>query len=295
MSKAAPILHTQNVSVCYADGTVALSKVSIEIEPGKNTAILGGNGAGKSSLLLTFNGILKPGSGKVYFQNEPLSYQKKKLLALRKHVGVVFQSPDTQLFSASVFEDISFGLMNLGLPKQEAEWRVEEIMIKTGTETLRNKPTHCLSFGQKKRVALAGVLVMQPKVIVLDEPTLGLDPQGETEIMSLITRLAQELGLTLVIATHNMELVATHCHNAIVLSNGEMQFQGSVKEMFSHAGMLHRAKLRLTQVGELMHELKTCEGFEFQETALTISEARRQLKNALLKPNEKYTPYEKHR
>ena len=280
------IISTHNLSICYADGTTALSDVSVEIERGKTTAILGGNGAGKSSLLLTFNGILKPSTGTVRFNNESISYQAKDLLALRKQIGMVFQSPDTQLFSASVFEDISFGLMNLGLPENEIRRRVEDIMQKTGISALQNKPTHWLSFGQKKRIAIAGVLVMQPDVMALDEPSSGLDPQGEIEIIALLTNLAHELGLTLIIATHDLDLVAMHCQNAIVLSEGRVLFQGSVKDMFHQTEMLQNAGLRLTRIGELMHELKTHDGFEFQELALTISEARKELKNALTKIQE---------
>ncbi len=280
------IISTHNLSICYADGTTALSDVSVEIERGKTTAILGGNGAGKSSLLLTFNGILKPSTGTVRFNNESISYQAKDLLALRKQVGMVFQSPDTQLFSASVFEDISFGLMNLGLPENEIRRRAEDIMQKTGISALQNKPTHWLSFGQKKRIAIAGVLVMQPDVMLLDEPTSGLDPQGEIEIIALLTNLARELGLTLIMATHDLDLVAMQCHNAIVLSEGRVLFQGTVKDMFHQTEMLQNAGLRLTRIGELMKTLETHDGFEFQELALTISEARKELKHALIKIQE---------
>ncbi|ACF14678.1 cobalt ABC transporter, ATPase subunit [Chloroherpeton thalassium ATCC 35110] len=275
------ILETRHVCYRYADGTEALNDLNISIKKGSATAILGGNGAGKSTLLLTLNGILKPVSGQILRNGKPLDYSAKGLLELRKNVGMVFQSPDHQLFSASVYEDISFGPMNLGLPEKEVHERVRRIMEKTGVAPLKDKPTHWLSFGQKKRVAIAGVLVMQPEVLVLDEPTAGLDPVGTSEMMKLVKSLAEELGLTLVIATHDLDTVALYCDAGIVMSEGKAIFQGGIREMFADKEMLRGAQLRLTRIGHLMEILETKDGFEFTAPALTISQARKELNRAM--------------
>ena len=180
------IIETKNLHYEYADGTYALSGVNLGIRKGKITAVLGGNGAGKSTLFLNFNGILRPSLGEVIFKGEPVSYSRSGLREIRKSVGIVFQDPDNQLFSASVYQDISFGAINLKLPEDEVQRRVELALKRTGIEHLKSKPTHCLSHGQKKRVALAGVLVMEPEVLVLDEPTAGLDPAASVHVRNLI-------------------------------------------------------------------------------------------------------------
>jgi len=279
----APILEAKQVGYRYADGTTALNNLNIAIKKGSATAILGGNGAGKSTFLLTLNGILRPTSGNIFRNGQPLDYSSKGLLELRKNVGMVFQSPDNQLFSASVYEDISFGLMNLGVPEKEVHERVQNIMEKTGVAHLKDKPTHWLSFGQKKRIAIAGVLVMQPEVLVLDEPTAGLDPIGTSEMMKLVKGLAKEFGLTLLIATHDLDTVALYCDQGIVMNTGNAIFQGSIHEMFANKDMLRGAQLRLTRIGHLMEILEKKDGFEFELPALTISQARKELNRAMRK------------
>ncbi|MBC7960825.1 MAG: ATP-binding cassette domain-containing protein, partial [Vallitaleaceae bacterium] len=165
------IIEVKNLHYSYPDGTKALQGVNMELKRGSKIAILGSNGAGKSTLLLHLNGTLKPKEGQVLFGGEVITYGKKQLDGLRKEVGIVFQDPDTQLFSASVYQDISFGPMNLKLPEAEVKQRVESAMTTTEVVAFKDKPTHALSYGQKKRVSIAGVLAMSPKVIILDEPT----------------------------------------------------------------------------------------------------------------------------
>ena len=176
------ILEAEHLTYGYDEKRHAIEDLSIAFEEGKTTAILGANGAGKSTLFLHLNGILQPEHGEVRFRGQPISYKKAGLRQLRSKVGIVFQNPDDQLFSASVYQDISFGAVNMGLPSEEVHRRVNVVMEQIGITYLKDRPTHSLSFGQKKRVAFAGIMVMQPEVIILDEPTAGLDPKGRDQI-----------------------------------------------------------------------------------------------------------------
>lgn len=272
------ILDVRNIHYTYTDGTHALKGVTLGIKKGQTTAILGGNGAGKSTLMLSFNGILKPLSGNVLYKKLPLNYSRKGLLNLRKNVGIVFQDPDSQLFSASVIQDISFGAINLKLQEAEVRRRVNTAMDRTGISHLKDKPTHCLSFGQKKRVAIAGVLVMEPEVLLLDEPTAGLDPRGVCEIMNLLKETQKELGISIIISTHDIDIVPLYCDYAFVLNGGSKIIEGTIKEVFERKDLLRNSKLRLPRIGHLMEILKNKDNLDLNDTALTISEARRAFK-----------------
>mgnify|MGYP003252208520 FL=1 len=271
------IMETKQLYFNYPDGTPALKDLSIQIQKGKTTGILGGNGAGKSTLFLNLNGILRPTSGQVYHKNLPISYSSKSLNQLRQSVGIVFQDPDTQLFSASVYQDVSFGVVNLGIPESEAHLRTENALKRTGTYELRQKPTHSLSYGQKKRVALAGIIAMEPEVLILDEPTAGLDPQGVSEIMQLIRELQQDLGIAILIATHDMDLVPMYCDYIYLLNQGEIVGCGSPDEIFNQPSLLRQIHLRLPRIGHLMELLKTKDGFPIEDLPVSISHARKEL------------------
>ena len=171
------ILELNNISFKYPDNTLAINNLSLRIKNNNKIAVLGENGSGKSTLFLILNGILKPFRGDFIFENKKLTYSKKELLELRKKVGIVFQDPDSQIFSASVFEEISFGPMNLGLPKNEIKSKVENAMKVLNITHLRDKPTHLLSYGEKKRVTIADILAMEPEIFIFDEPTSSLDPK----------------------------------------------------------------------------------------------------------------------
>lgn len=271
------IMETKQLCFNYPDGTPALKDLSIQIQKGKTTGILGGNGAGKSTLFLNLNGILRPTSGQVYHKNLPISYSSKSLNQLRQSVGIVFQDPDTQLFSASVYQDVSFGVVNLGIPESEAHLRTENALKRTGTYELRQKPTHSLSYGQKKRIALAGIIAMEPEVLILDEPTAGLDPQGVSEIMQLIRELQQDLGIAILIATHDMGLVPMYCDYIYLLNQGEIVGCGSPDEIFNQPSLLRQIHLRLPRIGHLMELLKTKDGFPIEDLPVSISHARKEL------------------
>ena len=271
------IIETQNLCYTYDDGTKALHDVCIKIASGKTTAILGGNGAGKSTLFLNMNAVLTPTTGKVLYEGQEVNYNRKNILEMRKNIGLVFQDPDDQLFSASVRSDISFGVSNIGLPRDEISARVEEAMKQTGVDGFADKPVHALSFGQKKRVAIAGVLVMKPKVIILDEPTAGLDPNGVSELMHLLLKIKNENGVAIVIATHDIDLIPIYCDYAYILNSGKVTLEGTPEGLFAQPDLLRQNNLRLTRIAHLMEILRSKDNIEFENNATTISQARIEL------------------
>ncbi|MGE4274415.1 MAG: ATP-binding cassette domain-containing protein [Desulfitobacterium sp.] len=272
------ILELKDLHYYYPDGTHALKEINLKIRKGEVTALLGSNGAGKSTLFHHLNGIVKPSSGVVFFNNQPVNYSRKGLLDLRQSVGMVFQDPDSQLFSASVYQDVSFGALNLQLPEEEVRSRVERALERTGIAHLRNKPTHALSFGQKKRAAIAGVLAMEPQILVLDEPTAGLDPKGISEILKLLKETQQEMDLTILIATHDIDIVPLFCNYVFVMDEGKICLEGTCEEVFAQKEALRRVNLRLPRVGHLMEILANKDDFELDRIPMTISGARRELK-----------------
>lgn len=252
MKKA--IIEMQQVTYNYPDGTKALENVSIEIQSGAKIAILGSNGAGKSTLLLHLNGSLKPRSGRIIYKNFPLDYSKKTLNALRREVGIVFQDPDSQLFSASVYQDISFGPLNLDLDKETVKQRVTEAMDQTEVNAFSKKPTHALSYGQKKRVSIAGILAMKPEVIILDEPTASLDPMHTSSLMELLDQLNKK-GTTLIISTHNVEAAWNFAEYIYVMKEGTIYAQGTPLEIFSNQVLLDETDLEKPLVLEVVERL----------------------------------------
>ena len=272
-------IETRDLEYRYEDGTKALDGVNFCAEVGKITGILGANGAGKSTLFLNLNGVLTPASGQVMLNGEAVRYNRQGIAQLRKEVGIVFQDPDNQLFSADVYRDISFGPVNLGLSTQEVRRRVEWAMEQTGVTQLRDKPTHALSYGQKKRVAIAGVLAMEPKVIILDEPTAGLDPQGVSSVMHLLSDIRDRMGISIVIATHDMDIVPLYCDYAYLLSEGKVQAQGTPEELFARPEILRGNHLRLPRIAHLMEILREEDGLSTQAGIATI--ARKEIKNML--------------
>ncbi|WP_027717783.1 energy-coupling factor ABC transporter ATP-binding protein [Desulfovirgula thermocuniculi] len=236
------ILEARDLYFTYPDGTPALKGASLAVEEGKRVAILGPNGAGKTTLFLHFNGILRPQKGKVLYAGKEVQYDRRFLKQLRREVGIVFQDPDSQLFSASVFQEVSFGPMNLGLPKEEVARLVEEAMEATEISALRDKPTHLLSYGQKKRVCLAGVLAMKPRVLICDEPTAGLDPKYARQSMELFDRLHQR-GTTIILATHDVDLAYSWADYAYFMEGGKVVGEGLPQEVFRDTRLLESCNL----------------------------------------------------
>ncbi|MBZ9749844.1 ATP-binding cassette domain-containing protein [Deinococcus sp. HMF7604] len=240
---SAPLLSTHDLSYTYRDGTQALRGVSLDFGLGAVTALIGANGAGKSTLFLNLLGLLKPSGGQVRFQGQPLGYKKSALDAYRQRVTLVVQDPDRQIFYARVADDVAFALRNLGLPDAEIQERVEGALRATGTEALRHKAVHSLSYGQKKRVALAGALALRPDVLLLDEPTAGLDPAMTEDMIDLLGRL-RDGGTRLIVSSHDIDFIYAVSDHVFLLGRGEVQASGAPAEVFRDAALLRGCHLR---------------------------------------------------
>jgi cobalt/nickel transport system ATP-binding protein len=249
------IIQTENMSFTYPDGTSALHNINIEIKEGERVAIVGSNGAGKSTLFAHFNGINQPTSGLIKIDGEPAIYEKKELLKIRQKVGIVFQNPDDQLFAPTVIEDVAFGPMNIGISDDEVDERVEEALELVGMSGLEKKAPHHLSGGQKKRVAIAGILAMRPEIMVLDEPTTGLDPKGVDQVMEILYMLNKE-DMSIIIASHDVEMVTQFADKIFVLHDGQIIGQGTPAEIFNNYELLKKAHLKPPKSAELLHMLK---------------------------------------
>ena len=227
MSEA--ILTLQNVTFTYPGAVTALKNLSVTFACGQRTAVMGRNGSGKTSLFALLNGLQRPQSGKILFAGTPLRYDRGSLHKLRQAVGMVFQDPENQLFSASLYEDVSFGPMNLGLPETEVRSRVERSLKLLDLTALLERPVHDLSFGQKKRACIAGILAMEPQVIVLDEPFAGLDAVMTHDLIATLDELGSH-GVTLIVATHDVDFARNWADEIIVLREGELLEQGKATE-----------------------------------------------------------------
>ncbi len=267
------MLEVRDIKYSYNNDYQALKGVSLKIEKGEMVALLGKNGAGKSTLFLHLNGIYEPDEGKVFIDGEELKYDKKSLLKFRQKVGIVFQNPDDQIFAPTVEEDVAFGPLNLGLSMEEVQDRVEEALDRVGMSGFEKTAPHHLSGGQKKRVAIAGILAMKPEIMVLDEPTAGLDPQGVTNLVKLLKELNDE-GITIVISTHEVDLVPDYANRVFVLVGGELIAEGTPKDIFSQPDILESANLKIPIVTELFQQIEA-EGFDMDnDYPLTVEEAK---------------------
>jgi len=272
------LFRIENLTHEYSDGTVALDNVSICFDRGERIALLGTNGSGKTTLLNHLNGILKPTTGTVYFEDKPISYDAKSLLNLRKRVGFVFQDPNDQLFASTVKQDVAFGPLNLGYTPEHVKQLVNEALATVGMAEFADKPPHFLSGGQKKRVALAGVLAMQPEVIIMDEPTSNLDPRATSDILHLLLQLNREKGITLLLATHDVDMVPLFATEMYVLNKGKLVSHGTPKESFSNGALIRQVNLRSPRITHLFEVLKTEDKLPIaDELPLTISEARKEI------------------
>lgn len=250
-----PFIELQNLTYQYPDGTVALNNISLEIEQGKKIALLGNNGAGKSTLLLHLNAILTPTSGKFFYKGNAFTYKRKEKKLLRGDVGVVFQDSETQLFSSSVYEDIQYGPRNMGLSKEQVDEVVQKAMELTDTLSLKEKPPHFLSIGQKKRAAIATVLSMNPSLMIFDEPTAGLDPYYSNRIVSILEQSANE-NRTILVSTHDIDFAYEWADEIWVLSGGKLIAKNRPVEVFQDASVLEQSHLRLPWVLEVYEKVK---------------------------------------
>lgn len=275
------------VNYSYSEGTAyriqALKDINLKIEEGQFIGIIGHTGSGKSTLTQLLNGLLRATSGHIYVDGEDIYDEDYDMKKLRNKVGLVFQYPDHQLFETTNFEDVCFGPKNQGLDRKEVELRAFEALQNVGfPEDLYYQPPFDLSGGQKRRVAIAGVLAMKPQVLILDEPTAGLDPAGRDEILGLVTKMHKELGITIILVSHSMEDVAEYVERLIVMNQGEVMYDGTPKEVYAHYKELEAVGLAAPQVTYLMNELAQ-KGLPVDTGATTVKEAAQSILAALCK------------
>ena len=281
-------IKIENLTYVYMPKTPfekkALDNVSLEIEDGEFLAVIGHTGSGKSTLIQHLNGLLKPASGKIYVDRTDITDKDTKLVDIRKKVGLVFQYPEYQLFEETIAKDIAYGPTNLGLNEDEILRRVKKSMEMVGLDYDEYKDISPfeLSGGQKRRVAIAGVIAMEPNVLILDEPTAGLDPAGRDDILEQIKFLHEKYNMTIILVSHSMEDVGKLAEKIIVMNDGHLELQGKPKEVFREIDTLERIGLAVPQVTYLMRELKR-KGFNVSEDIFTVEKAKSELLNILLK------------
>ena len=273
------------VNYNYSEGSAykvqALKNINLQIGDGEFIGIIGHTGSGKSTLIQHMNGLIRATSGGIYFNGRDIYDEDFKMKELRSKVGLVFQYPEHQLFETTIFDDVCFGPKNLGLDRKTVELRAFEALRSVGfPEELFYQPPFDLSGGQKRRVAIAGVLAMKPEVLILDEPTAGLDPAGRDEILELISNMHKELGITVILVSHSMEDVAKYVDRIIVMNQGTVMFDGLPKDVFRQYQYLEAVGLAAPQVTYLMHELREL-GLNVDVNATTVDEAKQSILTAL--------------
>lgn len=280
-------VELKDVTYTYSPGTAyemhALEHVSMEIQDGQFVGVIGHTGSGKSTLVQHFNGLIRPTSGHVYYNGEDIWQEGYNLRELRSHVGLVFQYPEHQLFETDVLTDVCFGPKNQGLSPEECKERAKEALQHVGLdESYYEKSPFELSGGQKRRVAIAGVLAMNPSFLILDEPTAGLDPKGRDEILDQLALLHETRGISIMLVSHSMEDIARYVERIIVMNKGHVAFDDTPKEVFSHYKELEEMGLAAPQMTYIMHALKE-RGRDVDVTATTVEEAKDSILKALKK------------
>lgn len=278
-------LKLENISYIYEQGTTsqtaAIKNVNLEIEKGEFVAIIGHTGSGKSTLIQHFNGLEKATEGKVYYDGKNIYDKDFDIRQLRCKVGLVFQYPEHQLFEENVLKDVCFGPKNQGLSKEECIEKAKEALTLVGVdEELYEKSPFELSGGQKRRVAIAGVLAMEPDILVLDEPTAGLDPAGRDKILNCIKELHDKKHIAVVLVSHSMEDVANYAERIIVMDNGQVMFDDTPKKVFKHYRELEKIGLSAPQITYVMHRLKE-QGLDVDTDIINIEEARKNILKSL--------------
>lgn len=254
MTSDSPLIELKETSYFYANSkTRALDNVNLRIYPGEKIALLGANGAGKSTLFKHLNGILKPSSGQVIVNGQKIS--RKNIKEVRQTVGIVFQDPNDQILAPTVEQDVAFGPMNMGLPIKEVESRVSEALELVHMSGFEERSPHHLSGGQKKLVAIAGILAMRPQVIVLDEPTAGLDPLTANKVISVIEKMNKDMGITVILSTHDVDIVPLFADRVYVIHHGRIEAEGTAREIFKKHEILEHAHLRMPRIAEVFELL----------------------------------------
>ena len=280
-------MKLKKVSYVYSEGDAfekkALDEISLEIPDGQFIGIIGHTGSGKSTLFQHLNGLLRATSGAIYYDGENIYQEGYDMRTLRSKVGLVFQYPEHQLFEVDVFSDVCFGPKNLGLSKEEVEERAKKALTQVGLdESYYKKSPFELSGGQKRRVAIAGILAMHPQVLILDEPTAGLDPKGRDEILDQVALLQKERKITVILVSHSMEDVARYVDRIIVVNDGKILFDDTPKQVFQHYKELESVGLAAPQVTYVVKALKE-KGWDIDTTATTVEEAKEAILLAIKK------------
>jgi cobalt/nickel transport system ATP-binding protein len=259
----------------YPDGTTALAEIRFDVQKGEFCGILGANGSGKTTLLKVMDGLIKEYTGRVLLDGDEVTRLKPR--DIYRKVGLVFQNPDDQLFAHTVFEDVAFGPRNMDFAEDEVQRRVNAALVSVEMADYAGKQINALSYGQKKRACIAGLLAMGHEILLLDEPTAGLDPMGEYRMMEILTRLNREEGVTIVMATHSVDLVPLFLHRLHILSRGRIVRSGAPEKVFTAPAEMENIKLRLPHIAELIYRLKHEDNVPFDRIPLTIGEARREI------------------
>ena len=285
-------ISLEKVSYIYEDNSdikkPALIDVDLEIGEGEFIGIIGHTGSGKSTLIQHLNGLMEPTKGRVYFEGKNIHAEDYDIKSLRGKVGLCFQYPEHQLFETTILEDVCFGPMNFGASKEEAEEAAKEALKDVGiSEELFGKSPFELSGGQKRRVAIAGILAMKHEYFILDEPTAGLDPEGRVQLLELLKCLNQEQGITIILVSHSMEDIASYVDRMIVMNRGRLEFDGDKEEVFSHQEELEQMGLSVPFFRHLANDLKE-KGFPVEGEILTLEDA----KTAILKTLKKEQTYD---
>lgn len=278
-------IKLEGINYLYGQGTEmvshALKNINIEIKDGEFVGLIGHTGSGKSTLVQHLNGLIRPTEGHIYLDGQDIYAEGYDMKKHRSNVGLVFQYPEHQLFEVDVLSDVCFGPKNLGLKKAEAEELAKKALALVGMgESYYRRSPFDLSGGQKRRVAIAGVLAMKPQMLILDEPTAGLDPQGRKEILELISGLRERAGITIVLVSHSMEDVAEYVDRIIVMNKGSVAYDATPKEVFAHYEELEEMGLAAPQVSYIVHKLRA-KGLPVETDAITIEEAVRDILAAL--------------
>jgi cobalt/nickel transport system ATP-binding protein len=268
-------LLLKDLTYTYPDGTEAISGINLSVAKAEFTGILGYNGSGKTTLLKIMDGLLKDFQGSVFLDGVDIRGLAPR--EIYRKMGIVFQNPNDQLFAPTVFEDVAFGPMNMGFTEKDVKKRVTDALRSVEMEGYAKKSIHHLSFGQKKRICIAGLLSMGHEILLLDEPTAGLDPFGEYQMMNLLTRLNKERDVTIVMATHSVDLVPVFLDRLYILSKGRIVRGGTPEDVFTAPEDMNQVKLRMPHIAELIYRLKHEDNIPFKKIPLTIGEARREL------------------
>lgn len=277
-----PQIQVKDLTHVYADGmpfeTIALDHVNFEIEAGEFVGVIGHTGSGKSTMIQHLNGLLKPKSGQILIDGVDITDKSVKMRDIRRQIGLVFQYPEYQLFEETVHKDVAFGPLNLGLSEEEASQRVREAIDLVGLDygQIAERSPFALSGGQKRRVAIAGVIAMKPKVLILDEPTAGLDPKAHRDVLKMVEKIHKEEGITILLVSHNMGDVARLADRILVMDGGRLAMNGTPAEIFSRAAELADLNLGLPPATELMYQLKQ-KGAPVTTRVLTVAEAEEEI------------------